>query len=281
MNRKIGLTLLKTCQKYVKTCGKESILQTRVQKFSNIDIKSLRYAKNLETDTVQILQKEQRWTQNPEKYLLNCKIPNSSVPSHHRIDGWNSSIRDVDELRAGIVDDCQLIGGLRAIKVDKEFAKLTPTEKDSIAYRVIAKQNYIHRDKPFHILEQSQVGDVIKLDEGCAYAFQKKELILLNGYSYKKPLLMVIRIPEGARVSRNMEHGGEILMPRGAEYKLISKELTSDGQGVVVLEYILPTSKYPNDLEKIKEIAMQNISSKIDLNREFAQKILNELQDIH
>lgn len=39
-------------------------------------------------------------------------------------------------------------------------------------------------------------------------------------------MLEIIRIPKGARVSRNMEHGGEILMPRGAAYKLISKETT-------------------------------------------------------
>lgn len=67
-------------------------------------------------------------------------------------------------------------------------------------------------------------------------------------------MLEIIRIPKGARVSRNMEHGGEILMPRGAAYKLISKETTSEGEIKVVLEYILPKSKYPDDIGQIGKL---------------------------
>lgn len=93
-------------------------------------------------------------------------------------------------------------------------------------------------------------------------------------------MLEIIRIPKGARVSRNMEHGGEILMPRGAAYKLISKETTSEGEIKVVLEYILPKSKYPDDIVQIGKIAEQQAHSTNDLIRESAQEILDEISGL-
>ena len=53
-------------------------------------------------------------------------------------------------------------------------------------------------------------------------------------------MLFEIHVPEGAKISRNMEHGGEVVFPKGAEYRLISKEKDSRGVLNVVLEYILP-----------------------------------------
>ena len=73
-------------------------------------------------------------------------------------------------------------------------------------------------------------------------------------------------IPKGARVSRNMEHGGEILMPRGAEYRLISKQLRPDGKTDVTLEYILPKQVIPDDIPQIKKIAEQYVNSTNELN---------------
>lgn len=265
---KTGFTLFEKLSK--------GIGPTKPLNLSEINFEGLRYMKNAKTDVFC----KGRWNLKPEEYILNCKIPNSSIPSHHRIDGWNSSIRDVDELKKGILDDCQMSGGFKAIKADKEFAELTPTEKDTIGYRIISKINYARINKPFHIIKQAQVGDIVKLDEGCAYVFQREELISLNHCNPKTNILEVIRIPKGARVSRNMENGGEILMPRGAEYKLVSKEINAEGEGVVVLEYILPKSKYPTDIEEIKKVALQNINSEDDYNRKFAQKILDEVQDM-
>lgn len=72
-------------------------------------------------------------------------------------------------------------------------------------------------------------------------------------------MLEIIRIPKGARVSRNMEHGGEIK---------------------VVLEYILPKSKYPDDIGQIGKIAEQQAHSTNDLIRESAQEILDEISGL-
>ena len=52
--------------------------------------------------------------------------------------------------------------------------------------------------------------------------------------------MMEIHVPKGVKISRNMEHGGEVVFPKGVEYRLISKEKDSRGVLNVVLEYILP-----------------------------------------
>lgn len=256
----------------------KSLLCQKPQKATSIQ--GLNYAPKLQGDIVQISKQSNRWTMSPNNYIPNCNIPNSAIPSHHTVDGMNYGIRDVSMLRKGIVEDCEMQGGYQAIKIDKEFAMLTPLEKDCIGYRIVGRSNNPSRNIPFNVIEKAQIGDTIILDEGCAYAFQQENLISLNNYNLKNSMLEIIRIPKGAQVSRNMEHGGEILMPRGATYKLISREISTDGKIEVVLEYILPNSRYPKDIEQIKKIALQHIHSPDEFNRKYAQKILNEMQDI-
>ena len=196
------------------------------------------------------------------------------------VHGKNSNIRDVADLRKGIVEDCGMLGGYQAIKLDKEFAKLTPLEKDCIGYRIVGRSNVPRRNQPFTVIENAKIGDTVILDEGCAYAFQQESLISLNNYNLKNPMLEIIRIPKGARVSRNMEHGGEILMPRGAKYRLISKETAANGKIKVVLEYILPKSKYPEDIGQIQKIAEQHINSTDEFIQKYAKKILDEISGL-
>ena len=236
----------------------------------------LRLGPSLEGDVVQISKQANRWTKNPNEY-----IPNSQIPSHHMVNGINHNLRAVANLKKGIVKARGILGGYEAIGIDKEFAKLTPLEKDCIGYRILGRNSFNpNRNNPFNIIENAKIGDTVILDEGCAYAFQQESLISLNNYNFKNPMLEIIRIPKGARVSRNMEHGGEILMPRGAAYKLISKETTSEGEIKVVLEYILPKSKYPDDIGQIGKIAEQQAHSTNDLIRESAQEILDEISGL-
>lgn len=272
---KIGTTIGKEIIAWTKT-GK-SLLTTRPVK---VNTTGLRLASSLEGDVVQISKQENRWTKNPKEYIPNCKIPNSEIPSHHLVDSKNSHIRAVADLRKGIVEDDEILGGYQAIKLDKEFAKLTPLEKDCIGYRIVGRSNTPYRNKPFNVIENAKIGDTVILDEGCAYAFQQESLISLNNYNLKNSMLEIIRIPKGARVSRNMEHGGEILMPRGAAYQLISKETTFDGKIKVVLEYILPKSKYPEDIGQIQKIAEQYINSTDEFIQKYAQRILGEISGL-
>lgn len=274
---KAGLNFGNKISAWARTSS-ESALATRPV---NVNTSELRLAPNLEKDFVEFSNQANRWTKNPKEYIPDCSIPNSQVPSHHVIDGKNSSLRDIEFLKKGVVDDCEMASGHTAIRVDKEFANLAPLEKDCIGYRIVGRSNTHYRNRPFQIIENAKIGDKVVLDEGCAYAFQQESLISQNNYNLKNPMIEVIRIPKGARVSRNMEHGGEILMPRGAQYKLISKEFNSSGQvNKVILEYILPKSKYPEDIEQIKQIAQIHVNSTDDFNRKYAQKILDEIQGL-
>ena len=61
-----------------------------------------------------------------------------------------------------------------------------------------------------------------------------------------------IRIPKGAKVSRNLEHGGEVVMPRNAQYRIISKT-TYDYRIEVELENILPKKDNVAEIEELIE----------------------------
>lgn len=269
---KIGTKTFKEIIAWTRTGASTSLLATKPVK---VNTSGLRLAPKLEDDVVQISKQANRWTKNPKEYIPNCNIPNSEIPSHHMVHGKNSNIRDVAD-----VEDCGMLGGYQAIKLDKEFAKLTPLEKDCIGYRIVGRSNVPRRNQPFTVIENAKIGDTVILDEGCAYAFQQESLISLNNYNLKNPMLEIIRIPKGARVSRNMEHGGEILMPRGAKYRLISKETAANGKIKVVLEYILPKSKYPEDIGQIQKIAEQHINSTDEFIQKYAKKILDEISGL-
>ena len=273
---KAGLNLGKKIIARTHTIGK-NLLATKPVK---VNTRGLKLAYPLEGDIVQISKQANRWTKNPNEYIPNCKIPNSEIPSHHFVDNKNTYIRAVADLKKGIVDYDEILGGCQAIKLDKEFAKLTPLEKDCIGYRIVGRSNSPCRNKPFNVIENAKITDSVILDEGCAYAFQQESLISQNNYNLKDSMLEIIRIPKGARVSRNMEHGGEIVMPRGAAYKLISKGTTIDGKIKVVLEYILPKSKYPEDIGQIQKIAEQHINSTDEFIQKCAQKILDEISGL-
>lgn len=281
---KAGLKLINA---WAKT-SERSLLATKPVK---VNIEGLKLAPQLEGDVVQFSKQANRWTKNPTEYVPDISIPNSHIPSHGAVESYNRCVRgSINRLRNGTADDIDLVRGYQIIKTDKEFAKLTPLEKDCIAYRGIALQKG-KTVLPFDIVENANVGDIVKLDEGYSYAFQHEEALFDSVFSPIHPgrMFQVIRIPKGARVSRggfqneasmNVAHGSEFLMPRGAEYRLISKEPYIRGSQKVVLEYIIPDSKYPKDIEQIKKVALQHINSTDEVDQKYAQKILNEIKDL-
>ena len=71
--------------------------------------------------------------------------------------------------------------------------------------------------------------------------------------------MYTIRLPRGAKVSRSLEHGGEVLMPRNAEYRVVSKTVKGN-HTEVTLEYILPKK---DNLQEINELmARYNLKPK-------------------
>lgn len=163
----------------------------------------------------------------------------TQIPDHHDINGLNMDIRSVvkklqngGELKRfesrmlGIIED-----------IDNDFKKLPPLEDDFVFYRGRGKHPCFPRfNEDFDIIEKAKIGENIVPDGAYSYGAFKKEV----AENWAKDMLCEIRVPKGARLSRNNEHGGEVLFPRGAKYRLISKEKDDRGVLNVVLEYLLP-----------------------------------------
>ena len=185
---------------------------------------------------------------------------NTQVSMHHGINGYNCNIREAVKARAngfkGLDEDEVkdiLAAEKYAAKIDKEFAKLPPLEKDCIVYRGRAENPVIKSfNKDFEIMDNSKVGDVIIPDTGYSYtAFERSMAENWGGEgargfnedgSLTRNIMYEIHLPKGAKVSRNGEHGGEVVMPRGAQYIIKDKKVDKEGCMEVVLEYILPKS---------------------------------------
>ena len=203
-----------------------------------------------------------RWAKNAEEYIP-AVFEGSALPMHHKISGINMSVRDfIQYKKTGIIPyenkgDIewfmgQIKTGEKSIaEIDKAFHKLPPLEKDCIVYRGRA-ENPIFKENnvDFEIIDKAKVGDIIIPDTAYSYCAFKKSLAnywggprarmcSVSDDSPNRIMMMTIRIPKGAKVSRNLEHGGEIIMPRSAEYKVISKEIKNNDIETT-LEYILP-----------------------------------------
>ena len=185
---------------------------------------------------------------------------NTQVSMHHGISGQNCKVREVVEARTngfkGLDEDevKDILATEKYMeKVDKEFAKLPPLEKDCIVYRGRNEHPVIKRfNKDFEIMDKAKVGDVIVPDTGYSYtAFNRSMAENWGGEgarfynedgSLTRNIMYEIHLPKGAKVSRNGEHCGEVVMPRGAQYIIKDKKVDKEGCMEVVLEYILPRS---------------------------------------
>lgn len=117
------------------------------------------------------------------------------------------------------------------LNIDRRMATLPPLEKDCVFYRGLSS-------KDIPCIMNGKIGDVVVPDKGYAYAaFDRSLAAAFAGDAY-----LVIKTSQGARISRNLEHGGEALFPRNAEYRILSKSKTPEGKWEIELEYILPKS---------------------------------------
>ncbi len=170
----------------------------------------------------------------------------SKIRGHHGMNGANNWIRnDVDKY--GISE--------AMIFYNKDFRELNPTTQDIIAYRGRLKSTINEEfNRDFKIIEKANPGDIVVPDTAYSYFAYHRELADAFKNS-KNSILYEIKIPKGSRVSRSLEHGGEVLMPAGAKYKLISKGKDPEGTLNVVMEYIpeeIPTH-YTIKADKMEE----------------------------
>ncbi len=192
-----------------------------------------------------------------ESYLDATKknIPLTSdatqIKEHHYVHGRNHLYRNVDEKNTGKTradftkeelknmsddkydeisnntDNKRLLENMR--KIDKEMSELPPLEKDCVFYRGVGQ-----KDVPSII--NGNIGDVVIPDNGYAYYGFNRSLAA----EFSGGVILEVKTPKGARISRNMEHDGEAVFPRNAEYKILSKAQTPDGKWRIELEYLLP-----------------------------------------
>lgn len=206
-------------------------------------------------DKVKLL--SSRW-ENPITDYTATVVANSEIPMHHFVSGSNHRIRlatrclNIESPNAKQLRHIEYtLPEIQAI--DEAFSKLPQLEKDCIVYRGRVEQFAKSLNADFDVINNAKVGDKIIPDTGYSYCGIEKSLAEYWGRSVleeAKTIMYTIRLPKGAKVSRNLEHGGEVLMPRGAEYKVISKEINGNHTDVT-LEYILPKK---DNLQEVNDL---------------------------
>lgn len=215
------------------------------------------------TDKYKLVNEQIRKNKEKVAHLKPNVFEGSDVPMHHYLNGNNTNVREAVELQEQLAKGEVLTAEDKAFvekmnkymdKVDTSFENLKPLEKRCVGYRGRTENPlFKSANKDFDIVDKAKVGDVIVPDKGYSYAAFDRSLAdnwggpgAVMTDRHGKPtrqIMYTMYYPEGAKVSCNLEHGGEIVAPRGAAYKVLSKETDKQGNIEIAMEYILPNSK--------------------------------------
>ena len=209
-----------------------------------------------------------RWENSLQDYTPSFTGASQHSPLHHGIDRCGSAFREVfNDIKSGKPNKSQLsvIEAYLPIaqRMDESLSKMPPLEKDCIVYRGIRRILKSKKEKAeiFRIFDDCKPGDIITPDSGYSYcAFKKSNTNGFGGVPSEVygTYSQTIRLPKGAKVSRSGLHEGEVLMPRNAEYRVISKTVNGN-HTEVTLEYILPKK---DNLQEVNELmARYNLKS--------------------
>ena len=204
---------------------------------------------------------EIKWN-NPFKNYTPSVSKTSQVEKHHEICGINTYVRNAysEVLNMESLEDIEaqktFVKYLDDMKkIDEDFSKLPPLEKKCIVYRGRTENPCLEQfNTDFQIIKDAKIGDVIVPNTGYSYCgFEKSLAKKWANPAFKEinTIMYEIRLPKGAQVSRNLEHGGEVLMPRNARYKVVKKDV-KDNCTNIILEYILP--KKNENVEEINSL---------------------------
>ena len=121
-------------------------------------------------------------------------------------------------------------------KLNSEFKKLFPTLFPKTRYRGCTIS-----DNMYEKISAANIGDIIVPDEGFAY-YAKNEEFAKSFAKGKNPVLITCKIPFWSKVSRmvipvidvqskdfSFPKIGEVMVPAGSKYELISKNIDSNG----------------------------------------------------
>ncbi len=256
---KLGMKTLRGCKALINTLthSKGIVRSASTHSTDNCGLA----LKTLESDAVTITHKGEKVTKaitKPTIPTAPAVFEGSQVSMHHGLNGINTMVREAYRAtKSGKTIDADdmfdVVHGLpRMLKIDKEFAKLPPLEKECIVWRGRFEHPVIERfNQDFKIIDNAKIGDVITPDTGYSYTGFTKELASHWSNSCDdRTMMFKIKLPKGAKVSRNLEHGGEVVMPRNAEYRLLSKS-TNGNHTEVELEYILPKKDNVTEIEEL------------------------------
>lgn len=235
-----------------------------------INFKGLKYAPELKADS--FIRKVETWRTPESNVLPYAKEGETTVKGHHGFHGandfYNESVeqllKDIEPFKdtdpdwyKGCIDFYNKQTS-RLLKRNGEFTKLTPQPRNCTAYRGVVR-NIGETRQDFGVINAANIGDTIVPTRGFAYASHYKfgtYQYMGSPYDYLgnrkyEPMLIEYKIPKGAQVSSNMEHGGEVVFPALSKFRLVSKgireieQLNGSGNAIgsypykhVILEYI-------------------------------------------
>ena len=176
------------------------------------------------------------------KHSLNPIATNSHLEGAFSSTGDSLLIRKISKLeQEGNFDKIKSISSKlyeRMLKMDEEFKKLPPVLFAQKYYRGIMGEN----NEGVKILQKANQGDIVMPDRGYAFITKSKDVAdsyarYLDNSAGGENVFMEIKIPRGARISRNPFHLREAVMPRNAKFEVLDKQ-EQEGLTKVILKYI-------------------------------------------
>lgn len=176
------------------------------------------------------------------KHSLNPIATNSHLEGAFSSTGDSLLIRKISKLeQEGNFDKIKSISSKlyeRMLKMDEEFKKLPPVIFAQKYYRGIMGEN----NEGVKILQKANQGDIVMPDRGYAFITKSKDVAdsyarYLDNSAGGENVFMEIKIPRGARISRNPFHLREAVMPRNAKFEVLDKQ-EQEGLTKVILKYI-------------------------------------------
>lgn len=177
----------------------------------------------------------------PYRTTLNAELRNPEKASQIRamVECQEFAGMDVTRIKNGGMDYCfvsrENTQTLKE-KLNIEFKKLFPTLFTKTRYRGCALS-----EDTYEKISQAKIGDVIIPDEGFAYYAKNKEFAK-DFAQGKNKTLIACKIPFWSRVSRmiipiidiqsktfSFPKIGEVMVPAGSKYKLLSRSIDKDG----------------------------------------------------
>ena len=175
-------------------------------------------------------------------HSLNPIATNSHLEGAFSSTGDSLLIRKISKLeQEGNFDKIKSISSKlyeRMLKMDEEFKKLPPVIFAQKYYRGIMGEN----NEGVKILQKANQGDIVMPDRGYAFITKSKDVAdsyarYLDNSAGGENVFMEIKIPRGAKISRNPFHLREAVMPRNAKFEVLDKQ-EQEGLTKVILKYI-------------------------------------------